>query len=97
MKVKNLDPNASSKEWFDVSGGPTDLMIGNHLFDKNDPEKRIFIFEGQFDAMTAYQVGLRNVFSLPNGASNVNVNAMLRFIPDDCKIENLFLSFSEYI
>ena len=86
MKVKSIDPESTSKDWFDVKGGSTDLFIGNHLFNPNDPDKVIYIFEGQFDAMTAWELGLRNVFSLPNGSSNVNVGAMLRWIPDDFKI-----------
>jgi energy-coupling factor transporter ATP-binding protein EcfA2 len=36
--------------------------------------------------MIAYQIGFRNVFSLPNGAANVRVGEMLRYIPDDWEI-----------
>lgn len=85
MKVRSIDENAKTRDWFDVSGGVTDLLIGNHLIDINGP-KRAIIFEGQWDAMTAYNMGLRNVFSLPNGASNVNVSAMLRYIPENWEI-----------
>jgi hypothetical protein len=64
-------------------------MLGNHLFDLKRPEKRIYIFEGQWDAMTAYELGFRNVFSLPNGAgisTNAQVYALLQYIPDDWEI-----------
>jgi len=41
---------------------------------------------GNCDAMTAYEIGLRNVFSLPNGASHVDVARMLRYVPDDWEV-----------
>lgn len=74
-------------DWYEVKGGPTGLLIGNHLLDlsENVP-KRCFIFEGQWDAMTGYQIGLQNCFSLPNGAQSVKVGSMLRYIPDDWQI-----------
>ena len=85
MKVRSIDPNSKMKDWFDVKGGPTDLLIGNHLIDVNGP-KRAVIFEGQWDAMTAYEMGMRNVFSLPAGASAANIAGLLRFIPEDWEI-----------
>jgi archaellum biogenesis ATPase FlaH/5S rRNA maturation endonuclease (ribonuclease M5) len=85
MKVRSIDPNSKAKDWFDVAGGQTDLLIGNHLINPNGP-KRAIIFEGQWDAMTATTMGIENVFSLPSGATNVNVGAMLRFIPKDWTI-----------
>lgn len=87
MKVRAcLDAEkASCRDWFDVKGSPTDLLLGNHLIDYDGP-KRAIIFEGQWDAMTAYELGMRNVFSLPNGAENVRVGAMLRYIPADWQI-----------
>ena len=75
------------KNWFDISGGPTHLMMGNHLLDPKAPEKRAMIFEGQWDAMTAYELGLRNVFSLPNGSSHVEVYKMLQYIPSDFEVK----------
>ena len=85
MKVRSIDPESKLRDWFDVKGGPTDLMIGNHLIDINGP-KRAIIFEGQWDAMTAWEMGLRNVFSLPSGASAGNLAGLLRFIPQDWEI-----------
>lgn len=74
--------------WFEIKGGPTHLMLGNHLLDINDKEKRAFIFEGQWDMMTAYELGLRNVFSLPNGASlsATRIGDLLQYIPHDWRI-----------
>jgi archaellum biogenesis ATPase FlaH len=69
------------KNWFDITGGPTHLMIGNHLMEESS-EKTIYIFEGQWDVLTAYELGMRNVFSLPNGASSVK-QEMLQYIPQD--------------
>lgn len=78
------------KNFFKPSGGPTTYLIGNHLLDCTLPEKRVFLFEGQWDVMTAYEMGLRNVFSLPNGASitnkDHNISKMLQYIPDDWQI-----------
>lgn len=79
------DPNADARDYFEIRGGPTRLLIGNHLLDPKGP-KRAIIFEGQWDVMTAWDIGLRNVFSLPNGANNVHVADMLRYIPDDWEI-----------
>lgn len=72
------------KNYFDVTGGNTSLMMGNHL-QCYAPEKTVYIFEGQWDMMTAYELGLRNVFSLPNGASSVR-EEFLRWIPLDWQI-----------
>jgi archaellum biogenesis ATPase FlaH len=85
MKVRSIDEKSATKDWFDIRGDATDLLIGNHLLDLDGP-KRAIITEGQWDAMTGWQLGLRNIFSLPNGASNINVAGMLRFIPDDWEI-----------
>jgi len=76
---------AKTSDWFEIQGGETNLLLGNHLLDLAGP-KRVLIAEGQFDAMTAYEIGLRNVFSLPNGASHVDVARMLRYIPDDWEV-----------
>lgn len=81
----NKSPDQTVSDWFEVRGGPTGLLIGNHLMDPTGP-KRAVIFEGQWDVMTAYQLGMRNVFSLPNGAGNVAVGTMLRYIPEDWEI-----------
>lgn len=87
MRVRRCLGDANSaRDWFDIKGGPTGLMIGNHLLDPNHPDKRAIIFEGQWDVMTAYQLGIRNVFSLPNGANNIHVHQMLQYIPDDWEI-----------
>ena len=85
--VRVIDPKeedaSTPKNWFEVKGGPTYLMMGNNLLDPQDKHKRVFIFEGQWDMMTAYELGLRNVFSLPNGASNIKIASMLQYIPHD--------------
>lgn len=73
-------------DWFDVTGGDTNLLIGNHLLNLDAPEQRVIITEGQWDAMTGDQIGLTNVFSLPNGANHVDVARMLRYIPDDWEV-----------
>ena len=86
MKVRKCLGDGDLKDWFGVKGGPTGLLIGNHLLDLTVDEKRAIIFEGQWDAMVAYQLGIRNVFSLPNGASSVNVTEMLQYIPEDWEI-----------
>jgi hypothetical protein len=72
-------------DWYEQKGGPTGLLLGNHLLDFNQ-KKRAIIYEGQWDAMISYQLGLANSFSLPNGAGNVNVASMLRYIPDDWEV-----------
>lgn len=72
------------KNWFGITGGPTHLLMGNHLQGYR-PEKTVYIFEGQWDMLTAYELGMRNVFSLPNGASSVK-KEMLQYIPDDWDI-----------
>ena len=48
--------------------------------------KRVFVVEGQWDAMTAWQLGIPNVLSLPNGANHVAVGSMFRYIPDDYEV-----------
>jgi len=72
------------RNYFDVKGGPTHLLIGNHLM-YDHPEKTAYILEGQWDVLTAYELGLRNVFSLPNGAGSVKPE-MLQYIPEDWAI-----------
>lgn len=74
------------RHWFEVKGGPTHLLLGNNKLDIKDPNKRVFIFEGQWDMFTAYELGLRNVFSLPNGAENVQTAAMLQYVPHDWQV-----------
>ena len=76
---------AKAGDWFELKGGPTNLLIGNHLF-KPTPEKRCLIFEGQWDAMCAYQMGFDNSFSIPSGVNNIDVNSLLRYIPDDWEV-----------
>jgi len=73
-------------DWFDQKGAPTGLLIGNHLLNLQDPKKRAVIFEGQWDAMVGWQLGLENSFSLPNGAGSIHVDSMLRYIPDDWEV-----------
>lgn len=80
-----IDPNAKVRDYFEIKGGPTRLLLGNHLIDANGP-KRAILFEGQWDVMTAYELGITNVFSIPNGANNIHVADMLQYIPDDWEI-----------
>ena len=77
--VKDL-AHSSSKEFFEVRGCPTNLLIGNHLFDPT--HERVLIFEGPWDAMTAYEMGFRNCFSVPNGTAHIKVADMLRYVPE---------------
>lgn len=69
------------KNWFGITGGPTHLMMGNHLL-KYSPEKVLYVFEGQWDMMTAYELGIRNCVSLPNGASSVKEEMFQYICPD---------------
>lgn len=48
--------------------------------------KRVLIVEGQWDAMTAWQLGCPNVLSLPNGASHVDVSGLLRYVPEGAEV-----------
>lgn len=84
-KIKSCLGEFKTKDWFGVSGGATGLLIGNHLIDYNGA-KRAIITEGQFDAMSGWAVGVRNIFSLPNGGNHINIGSMLRYIPDDWEI-----------
>jgi 5S rRNA maturation endonuclease (ribonuclease M5) len=117
---------AETKNWFEVSGGPTGLAIGNHLLGmlpggQNRPSwlaewlggietpdqdktpqngdlgplarltkkyevKRVLIVEGEIDCLSAYQVGIPNVLSLPNGASHVDLSSLLRYCPDEVEV-----------
>lgn len=83
--VLDRTPETEHHDWFEVKGGTTDLCVGNHLIDFDGP-KRVLVVEGQWDAMTAWQCGIVNVLSLPNGAANVSVAAMLRYIPEDWEV-----------
>ena len=74
-----------TKSWFEVTGGPTGLLVGQHLVHARNGE-RVIITEGEFDAMAGHTIGLRNIASLPNGATHVNVASMLRYIPDDWEV-----------
>lgn len=48
--------------------------------------RRVLVVEGQWDAMTAWQLGIPNVLSLPNGASAVDVANLLRYVPEDAEV-----------
>jgi 5S rRNA maturation endonuclease (ribonuclease M5) len=47
--------------------------------------KRILVCEGQWDAMTAYQLGIP-ALSLPNGASAIDIHSLLRFVPEAAEV-----------
>ncbi len=84
-RMRSCLGDSNVRDWFDVRGGPTGLMIGNHLFNLRGT-KRALITEGQWDAMAASQIGFDNVFSVPNGTGNINVASMLRYIPEDWEV-----------
>lgn len=90
IKITNCLAEGKTKNLWSVKGGPTGFLIGNHLLDINDPDKRVVITEGQWDAMTAYQLGFRNSFSLPNGSGSLDkagkVAELLQYIPDDFEV-----------
>lgn len=68
---EGVDPNA------DTPQGPLTHQNG---------DKRLIVTEGQWDAMTAWELGLPNVISLPHGAAHMNVAQLLRYVPDDWEI-----------
>ena len=74
-----------AKQWFDPPGGPTSLLIGQHLVSPENG-KRIWVFEGEIDAMSGHEIGLRNCVSIPNGANCVQAGPLLRYIPNDWDI-----------
>lgn len=80
----NLEDGVA-KGWFEPPGAPTGLLIGQHLVSEAHG-KRIWIFEGEIDMMSGYEIGLRNCVSLPNGANAVQCASLLRYIPDDWDI-----------
>lgn len=84
-----------SPDW--LAGGATTLNGGQSDpgLEKSEPLnsyaslkniKRVLIVEGQWDAMTAWQLGIPNVLSLPNGAAHVDVSGLLRYVPDDAEV-----------
>lgn len=83
-KVLNREPDEAGSR-FEKAGGPTQLAIGQHLISAGNGE-RVFVWEGEWDAMSADQVGLKNSVSIPNGASAVHVGSVLRYIPEDWPI-----------
>jgi archaellum biogenesis ATPase FlaH len=74
------------KNFLDSEVGPCSAITRDEKSILSDSRKRVFIVEGQWDAMTAWQIGIPNVLSLPNGASNVSVASMLRYVPDDYEV-----------
>lgn len=69
-----LDPTLDTPEERERTGSPFPHV------------RRVLIVEGQWDAMTAYQLGIPNVISMANGASAVDVSGLLRYVPDDAEI-----------
>lgn len=49
-------------------------------------DKRVIVTEGQWDAMVAFELGIGNVLSLPNGAAHMDVAGMLRYVPEDWEV-----------
>jgi hypothetical protein len=82
---KCLGEDGGPRDWYEIKGGATDLLIGNHI-PLDLSVGRIIITEGQWDAMTLTEIGMKNVFSLPNGSNNIKVGPMLRYIPEDWEI-----------
>jgi len=85
-KTRSIQPEATNKELFEFAGGATKVLYGIHLIDYACPKKRVIITEGQFDCMVGYEIGLRNIFSLPNGGSHIDCQKMMHHIPDDWKV-----------
>lgn len=80
-KCLNRDDD-EERSRFGKAGGPTQLAIGQHLISAKHGE-RILLWEGEFDAMVADQIGLGNSVSIPNGASAIHVDGILRYIPEE--------------
>jgi archaellum biogenesis ATPase FlaH/ribosomal protein L37AE/L43A len=78
--------DTGSKETFEFAGGATKILFGIHLIDYSCPKKRVIITEGQFDCLVGYEIGLRNIFSLPNGGTHIDCQKMMHHIPDDWKV-----------
>lgn len=56
-----------------IYGGTKDeypILWGWHTLDRNEPT--LTIFEGEMDAMSGFEMGLKNSFSLPNGVSDLD-------------------------
>lgn len=68
-------------DWIDPiseEGGTSESTLGRI--------KRVLVVEGQWDAMTAWQLGIPNVLSVPSGASNIDVGGLLRYIPERAEV-----------
>jgi hypothetical protein len=48
--------------------------------------RRVLVTEGQWDMMTAWQLGIPNVLSLPNGAGHVDVAGLLRYVHENTEV-----------
>jgi 5S rRNA maturation endonuclease (ribonuclease M5) len=73
------------KSWFEFKDHPTQLLIGQHLLHESNGEF-VIITEGEIDALSGYSIGLRNICSLPNGASSVYVASLLQWIPESWEV-----------
>lgn len=62
------------------------LVEGEEEGDPTGRVKRVLLTEGQWDAMTAYQLGIPNVLSLAGGAGNVDVSGLFRYVPDTAEV-----------
>jgi KaiC/GvpD/RAD55 family RecA-like ATPase len=72
-----------AREWIDKDKQPAKPTPEMPAF--LNSVSRIMITEGQWDAMTAWQLGIP-ALSLPNGAQAVHLQHLLRFIPDHCEV-----------
>lgn len=70
VKYRNLkytkDKKNGQKEWFEPNCKP--FLYGVHTWNKSF--SRMVLFEGQLDAMSGYEAGVRNCFSVPGGAKS---------------------------
>ena len=68
-KLRDLDPKAERKYRWSTGGKVKGLTLWNaHKLDRS--LDFVYVTEGEFDAMALWQMGYRNVVSLPHGASD---------------------------
>jgi len=65
-ELRNLKLRAKDKDFMMIKGAPLSLFNLDACAGAED----VFLVEGEPDAMILWQVGFRNVVSVPNGASN---------------------------
>lgn len=90
-----VPPTAEGRPWLvdwlspDMSAPPYESVDpGLQKTTEHRPLKirRVLLVEGQWDAMTAWQLGIPNVLSLTNGAGGVELSGLLRYVPEDAEV-----------